>query len=130
MFTLPASSPPKYRPVERHDQPAKQNDRQNEQQRRPVDARRIDSPQHSAKGAEERVGHTGENVIELLEDAEELAMAPPERALPREKEDPRDHHPGQDQPLEELQNDQNDAEEGIEERQVTLCFRRWRGRRG
>src|SRR5688500_8709006 len=103
MFTLPASSPPKYRPVECHDQPAEQNDRQNQQQGRPVDPRRVDSPQHSAKGAEEWVGHTGQADAELLEDAEELAMAPPERASPRKKEDPGDHHPGQDQPLAELQ---------------------------
>src|SRR5437773_12164102 len=71
--------------------------------------------QDATEWPQEGPGHPAENVIELIEDVVRGAILPAERGLRGEKEDPGDDHPDDDQPLDELQDDQNDLKRQLQQ---------------
>src|SRR5712691_12006367 len=66
----------KYTLVSDDDQAPDDEDREQQQQRRPVDAGRVDAPEHAPERPQKRVRHAREDVVELLQDVEQARVTP------------------------------------------------------
>src|SRR5437588_1012188 len=86
-------------------------DSQKQQHRRPVDAAGFVRGEDAAERAHERVGHTGEDLVELHQDVVPGAVPPAEGGLRREENDPRNDDPREDHPQDHREDDVDDADE-------------------
>src|SRR5581483_3554250 len=91
----------KYKRVEIARDAAEDENRQKQQEWRPVDARRLPRRKDLAERPQEGQRHAAEDLVELIEDVVRALVAPPKRGLRGEKENPGNDHPDDHRPFDD-----------------------------